>query len=47
MQSGICEGCGRHIDEISAWQSLTFEERQHVVAVSKERMEKNLVVALE
>ncbi len=38
MRSGHCEGCGRHIDEISSWTSLSSNARQQIIDCSKRRL---------
>ncbi len=30
-QSGLCRGCGRTIDEISNWASMTSDERRRIM----------------
>jgi predicted Fe-S protein YdhL (DUF1289 family) len=32
-RSGLCRGCGRTIEEIAGWSSLTPEERRAIMAV--------------
>jgi predicted Fe-S protein YdhL (DUF1289 family) len=34
---GICDGCGRSIDEIVAWRELSGAERRAVVEVAAAR----------
>ena len=31
-RSGLCLGCGRTIDEIAQWTTMSAEERQRVMA---------------
>ena len=38
--SGLCLGCGRTIAEISAWASMTSEERRRVMAELAARKER-------
>ncbi len=37
--SKLCRGCGRTIDEIAAWSTLTGSERQRIMAVLPARLE--------
>jgi predicted Fe-S protein YdhL (DUF1289 family) len=39
--SGLCSGCGRSLDEIADWASLSDAERGRIMAELPERM-KNL-----
>jgi predicted Fe-S protein YdhL (DUF1289 family) len=36
--SGLCAGCGRTLDEIARWGSMTDEERRKVVAGLPQRL---------
>jgi uncharacterized protein len=40
LASGLCSGCGRSLDEIGAWLSLTDEARRRIMAELPERMKK-------
>jgi len=31
LDSGLCVGCGRTIAEITSWQSMSDDEREHVI----------------
>jgi len=31
LDSGLCVGCGRTIAEITSWQSMSEDEREHVI----------------
>jgi predicted Fe-S protein YdhL (DUF1289 family) len=33
----VCVGCGRHVDEISAWTLMSGQEQRAVLARSEER----------
>jgi len=37
--AGLCIGCGRTIDEISRWGSMTPVERRAIMACLKARLE--------
>lgn len=37
--SGLCEGCGRTLDEIAQWSSLSEAERLAIMAVLPERLQ--------
>jgi predicted Fe-S protein YdhL (DUF1289 family) len=37
-ESGLCRGCGRTLDEIGAWFSMTDQERRAVMAELPERL---------
>ena len=39
-QSGLCRGCGRTLDEIGAWFSMTDAERRAVMDVLPERLKR-------
>jgi predicted Fe-S protein YdhL (DUF1289 family) len=39
MKTGYCFGCGRTRDEISAWISMTPEDRRAVMALLPARLE--------
>jgi predicted Fe-S protein YdhL (DUF1289 family) len=34
----VCQGCGRHIDEIAAWGSATPELKRRIVAAARQRL---------
>jgi predicted Fe-S protein YdhL (DUF1289 family) len=34
---GLCTGCGRTLDEIARWSSLTDQERARIMRVLQER----------
>lgn len=36
--SGLCSGCGRTLDEIAKWGSLSEDERLAIMATLRERM---------
>jgi len=36
--SGLCSGCGRTLDEIAYWGSMSEDERQAVMRVLPERL---------
>ena len=36
--SGLCHGCGRTLDEIARWMSLTETEHQRIMAELSDRM---------
>jgi predicted Fe-S protein YdhL (DUF1289 family) len=36
--SGMCEGCGRTMEEISGWPSATEAEQQTTLAIVAERI---------
>lgn len=38
--TGLCEGCGRTLDEIGRWSRLTEEERLEIMRGLEERMRK-------
>ncbi len=31
LDDGLCIGCGRTVDEIASWQSMSADEREQVV----------------
>jgi len=37
-ESGLCRGCGRTLDEIGAWFSMTDQERRAVMEELPERL---------
>jgi uncharacterized protein len=37
---GVCLGCGRTIDEIASWASLTDRERHAIMAALPARLER-------
>ncbi len=39
-ESGLCRGCGRSLEEIGAWFSMTDQERRAVMAELPERLAK-------
>ena len=39
MKTGFCFGCGRTRDEISAWLTMTPEQRRHVMSGLPARLE--------
>jgi predicted Fe-S protein YdhL (DUF1289 family) len=39
-ESGLCSGCGRSLEEIGAWLSLSDEERRRIMAELPARMKK-------
>jgi predicted Fe-S protein YdhL (DUF1289 family) len=40
-ESGLCRGCGRTLDEIGAWFSMTDQERCAVMAQLPERLRRS------
>jgi len=38
--SGLCRGCGRTLDEIGAWFSMTDQERRAVMKELPERLKR-------
>lgn len=38
LKNAVCQGCGRTLDEIDNWMTLSDEERLKVIQDSKERM---------
>jgi predicted Fe-S protein YdhL (DUF1289 family) len=40
--SGLCVGCGRTLDEIARWITLTDAERAHIMAELPRRTEERL-----
>ena len=36
-ETGLCMGCGRTIDEIARWGSMTIAERRQIMTVLTER----------
>lgn len=36
--TGLCQGCGRNLDEIARWAGLTAEERRRIMAGLPERL---------
>jgi predicted Fe-S protein YdhL (DUF1289 family) len=38
-QAGLCTGCGRTLEEISAWYAMSDEERRTVIEKLPERLE--------
>lgn len=38
-EGGLCLGCGRNLDEIASWGSLSDSERASVMAVLPERLQ--------
>lgn len=37
-ETGLCAGCGRSLDEIAQWLSLSDQERAQIMAELPERM---------
>jgi predicted Fe-S protein YdhL (DUF1289 family) len=37
-QTGLCQGCGRSLDEIARWSAMTGEERRRIMAGLAERL---------
>lgn len=37
-QTGLCQGCGRSLDEIARWASMTDDERRAIMAGLAERL---------
>lgn len=37
--SGLCEGCGRTLDEIAGWSSMTDRERQSLMKALPARLD--------
>lgn len=40
IDQGICTGCGRDLQQISAWRSATDEEKERIVKESALRLAK-------
>ncbi len=40
--SGLCRGCGRSLDEIARWGSMSAEERHRIMGALKGRMIRDL-----
>jgi predicted Fe-S protein YdhL (DUF1289 family) len=38
-RSGLCRGCGRTLDEIAQWGSLSEAQRLHIMAQLPQRLE--------
>jgi predicted Fe-S protein YdhL (DUF1289 family) len=36
--NGLCKGCGRSLDEIARWGSMTSDERQRIMEGLEERV---------
>ncbi len=36
--SGLCEGCGRTLDEIAGWSAMTDRERQSIMKALPARL---------
>jgi predicted Fe-S protein YdhL (DUF1289 family) len=45
--SGLCTGCGRSLDEIGRWGSMSDAERAAIMAVLAERMRAHFGAASE
>jgi len=45
--SGLCAGCGRTIDEIGRWASLSAGERRRVMDALPARMQKRHAAGVE
>jgi predicted Fe-S protein YdhL (DUF1289 family) len=39
--AGLCIGCGRTIDEIARWATMSDQERRAIMAALPERMERS------
>lgn len=37
--SGLCEGCGRTLDEIASWSAMTDRERRNIMNALPARLE--------
>ncbi|MGH8105824.1 MAG: DUF1289 domain-containing protein [Arenimonas sp.] len=37
-ENDVCMGCGRHIDEILAWQGSSDTEREAIIAIANKRL---------
>jgi uncharacterized protein len=37
-ETGLCEGCGRTLEEVERWGSMTEAERQRIMAELESRM---------
>ena len=37
--ANVCQGCGRHIDEIAAWGSASSELKLRIVDAARRRLE--------
>ncbi|MGH8051713.1 MAG: DUF1289 domain-containing protein [Methylococcales bacterium] len=38
-EGDVCMGCGRHIDEILAWQQASNQEREEIILLAHQRLE--------
>jgi len=38
-ENDVCMGCGRALEEILRWQQSTVEEREAILAASRQRLE--------
>jgi uncharacterized protein len=39
-QTGLCQGCGRSLDEIARWATMTGDERRRIMAGLAERLQR-------
>jgi len=39
-QTGLCAGCGRTLEEIARWGGMTESERQRIMQLLPQRLEK-------
>ena len=37
-RSGLCRGCGRTLDEIAMWGTMSEAQRQHIMAELPQRL---------
>ena len=40
VESGLCSGCGRSLDEIGQWLRLSYEERRRIMGELPARLKK-------
>jgi len=40
-ETGLCIGCGRTIDEIARWATMSDQERRAIMAALPERVERS------
>jgi len=38
QSSGLCRGCGRNVEEIAAWMTLSSGERARIMALLPDRL---------
>ncbi|QFY60324.1 DUF1289 domain-containing protein [Rhizobium grahamii] len=45
--NGFCVGCGRTLDEIAGWMSLSEEQRDTIMTLLPQRLRRTSATALE